>query len=595
LKEGDVYQDVTVASTRQFDLFGDSNKRKGDCQMKIQRRTLLSIPVRLGLAPLLVAVALLAVAAVRATVLAQEAESRDGMGTQAVLAPLGTGFTYQGQLKLDGEPVDEICDFQFGLYDAASLGNQVGVTLTKSITVTEGFFTANLDFGAAFTGDARWLGIAVKCGGESAYTSLGRQELTAAPYALYALGAPWSGLSSVPLGFADNTDDNTTYTVGEGLEMTGTEISVDFTAVAPLSHTHTFTSADELKYFEEEALIPTNGARDWESFTIGSDHYLAVANTYNGSTYNLDSKIYRWNGTAFTETQSIPTNGAMDWEFFTIGSDYYLAVANHYNNSTYNVNSKIYRWNGTAFSEIQSIPTNGAADWEFFTIGSDHYLAVANYHNGSTHNVNSKIYQWTGTGFAEFQSIPTNGAQDWEFFTVGSDHYLVVANSHNGSTTNVNSKIYRWNGASFAEFQSIATNCAIDWESFTIGSDHYLAVANSYNMSTYNLDSKIYRWNGTSFALFQSIPTNAASGWKFFTIGNDHYLAVANLSNDFTHYVNSRIYKATLQAEGYVQLDALSAAPPAADCDEVSERGRMKVDVVNDLLYICTNSGWVFK
>jgi hypothetical protein len=120
-------------------------------------------------------------------------------------------------------------------------------------------------------------------------------------------------------------------------------------------------------------------------------------------------------------------------------------------------------------------------------------------------------------------------------------------------------------------------------------------VANCFNDSTYNIDSKIYRWHGTSFVEFQSISTVGGADWEFFTIDSDRYLIAANYQNGSTYNIDSTIYKATLQAAGYVQLDTLVAAPPAADCDEVSERGRMKVDVVNDLLYICTNSGWVAK
>ena len=85
----------------------------------------------------------------------------------------------------------------------------------------------------------------------------------------------------------------------------------------------------------------------------------------------------------FVEFQSIATNGAIDWEFFTIGSDYYLAVANYHNGSTYDIDSKIYTWDGASFLEFQTIPTTGAYDWQFFTIGSDHYLAVGQaYSNG---------------------------------------------------------------------------------------------------------------------------------------------------------------------------------------------------------------------
>jgi hypothetical protein len=99
---------------------------------------------------------------------------------------LGTAFTYQGQLKSGGEPVDGECEFQFTLHDAHELGSQVGMTQTETITVTEGLFSAQLDFGPdAFTGEARWLGIGVKCPGDSDYTTLTpRQSLTPVPYAL---------------------------------------------------------------------------------------------------------------------------------------------------------------------------------------------------------------------------------------------------------------------------------------------------------------------------------------------------------------------------------------------------------------------------
>ena len=51
-----------------------------------------------------------------------------------------------------------------------------------------------------------------------------------------------------------------------------------------------------------------------------------------------------------------------------------------------------------------------------------------------------------------------------------------------------------------------------------------------------------------------------------------------------------------LQINGYVQLAVTGGgAPTILDCDEVNEYGRMKVDEVNALLYICTTSGWVSK
>jgi hypothetical protein len=98
---------------------------------------------------------------------------------------LTTGFTYQGRLDKDGSPVNDACDMRFKLYDAASAGTEVGSDPHAGVPVTDGLFSVNLDFGAdAFSGDRRWLGIEVDCEEDSTYDDLGRQELTAAPYAL---------------------------------------------------------------------------------------------------------------------------------------------------------------------------------------------------------------------------------------------------------------------------------------------------------------------------------------------------------------------------------------------------------------------------
>ncbi len=315
--------------------------------------------------------------------------------------------------------------------------------------------------------------------------------------------------------------------------------------MVPLGKPTIATAQSSSPVFSEFQTVSTKGAKAWKYFTIGDSKYLAVANCRSGSIWNVDSKIYKWNGTGFVEFQSIPTNCAFDWEFFTIGTEHYLAVANFYNGSAYNLDSKIYKWNGTGFVEFQSISTSGAADWEFFTIGSDYYLAVANNNSGFGVNLNSKIYKWNGTGFVEFRSISTSGAYDWEFFTIGSESYLAVANNYNGSTFNLDLKIYRWDGVNFVEFQSIPTNGIADSEFFIIGTESYLAVANDYNNSTFNLDSKIYKWNGTSFVEFQSIATNGAVDWEFFTISGEYYLAVANSyrDNPSTYTLNSKIYK----------------------------------------------------
>jgi hypothetical protein len=116
--------------------------------------------------------------------------------------PLTSAFRYQGQLNSGGSPVTGACDFQFGLWDSVSGPAQIGITQTLSAPVVAGLFTVLLNsgnqFGAdAFSGSQRWLAIAVNCpsvGG--GYVLLQpRQQLTAAPYALYS-AAPWETTNS---------------------------------------------------------------------------------------------------------------------------------------------------------------------------------------------------------------------------------------------------------------------------------------------------------------------------------------------------------------------------------------------------------------
>ncbi len=111
----------------------------------------------------------------------------------AAQTPMGTAFTYQGQLTDDGVPPTGVYDLRLTLHTALTGGSPVGATLTlDNVAVTRGVFTVRLDFGAAaFGGEARWLQIAVRPGTSTgSFTTLTpRQELTPTPSALYAAAA----------------------------------------------------------------------------------------------------------------------------------------------------------------------------------------------------------------------------------------------------------------------------------------------------------------------------------------------------------------------------------------------------------------------
>jgi hypothetical protein len=106
-------------------------------------------------------------------------------------------FTYQGQLKFAGNPASGTYDLSFTLWDNAGSGsppvggNQIGLPVSKpGVAIADGLFTVVLneagEFGAtAFTGEARWLQVAV-----SGSPLSPRQPVTATPFAIYALNGP---------------------------------------------------------------------------------------------------------------------------------------------------------------------------------------------------------------------------------------------------------------------------------------------------------------------------------------------------------------------------------------------------------------------
>ncbi len=126
--------------------------------------------------------------------------------------PMGTTFTYQGQLYDAGYPANDHYDFAFRLYDANAGGDKVGADVNVAdVNVIDGYFTVELDFGSGvFDGNARWLGIGARpgeLGDPNVYTTLSpRQKVTATPYALYAGSSNWNNLIDIPADINDGDD-----------------------------------------------------------------------------------------------------------------------------------------------------------------------------------------------------------------------------------------------------------------------------------------------------------------------------------------------------------------------------------------------------
>ncbi len=160
--------------------------------------------------------------------------------------PLSTAFTYQGELRAAGVPTAGTFDVRFRLYDAAISGTQVGPEVClNDLPIANGRFAANLDFGAVFAGQQRFLEIDVRadvggdCADPSGYDTLTpRQALTATPAAAFSLT---SG-SATTAGNASQLNGQSAAFFTNAANLTGTLPTAALpTTVARLDQNQTFT------------------------------------------------------------------------------------------------------------------------------------------------------------------------------------------------------------------------------------------------------------------------------------------------------------------------------------------------------------------
>lgn len=201
-----------------------------------------------------------------------------------------TAFTYQGFLRDNGAPANGIYDFRFALYDDATGGNQIGsVVFVEDVTVADGLFTVEVDFGTApfNTGARRWIEIGVRPGNNTGGHSLltPRIELTPVPYALYAQNVANNAVSANQLA---NDANSLSKVSGGALSIENGHIkranNVYFYATGP----KTFGQRD----VHMDHLLPTSqrSIRDWVPLAfdaikhnIGGGSYTAVDNPNNPS------------------------------------------------------------------------------------------------------------------------------------------------------------------------------------------------------------------------------------------------------------------------------------------------------------------------
>jgi hypothetical protein len=201
-----------------------------------------------------------------------------------------TLIAYQGNLDIDGSPASGNYDIQFKLFDAATDGAQQGSTLEQlNLTVTNGAYTVNLDFGAAvFSGADRFLESSVRPAGSGTYTTQSpRTQINSTPYSIRSLVATTAdGLSATCASCVTSSQIQNV----QGSQVTGAVAGSQITGTIPVA-----------------------------SVPAGSDNY--IQNTTNQQTANF--KI-SGNGTAGGTLSGNAVNATTQ---YNIGTQRVLSVA----------------------------------------------------------------------------------------------------------------------------------------------------------------------------------------------------------------------------------------------------------------------------
>jgi hypothetical protein len=215
----------------------------------------------------------------RAFVLAAAAGVLLFAATAHAAQPLGSAFTYQGELRSAGQVANGLHDFRFKLYDESSGGTQVGTTLEKSLTVSSGRFGTTLDFGAgAFDGNRRYLEIAVSPAGAGTYETLTpRQEATGTPYTIAqrmrSIIVSGNAMSRNP-----SDAQTTTTTYGPRLSSTAQPIGFSIPQPADWDKTQPFTVT---LYFAVPTLT-TSSIVNWRLLAGSQNLNLGVGSADSG-------------------------------------------------------------------------------------------------------------------------------------------------------------------------------------------------------------------------------------------------------------------------------------------------------------------------
>jgi hypothetical protein len=315
--------------------------------------------------------------------------------------------SYQGYLTdADGLPMAGAVDLTFGLYAAMNGGEAIWTETQADVPVTDGYFqlllgSVNPLSAADFSAAERYLQVGVDDG--SGVVDLPRQRLASVPYAMQAAGAPWSGLSDVPPGFADDLDgveyDNLIVVAKSGGDFTSVQAAIDSITDANWDNRYLIWIGPG--WYDEEVtlkrFVSLRGAGKWQAailsaggsaseppdtatLTVASNASVRQLRVVNTGTAAHNAAVLVPAGTTGSTLSHVSAEawgeGATNYGMVVSSADTYLALE-HVNAQAGNgSDTNIGLWNA-AGAQVT------VADSAFWVSGGDNAYAMVNRGDGS--------------------------------------------------------------------------------------------------------------------------------------------------------------------------------------------------------------------
>jgi hypothetical protein len=289
--------------------------------------------------------------------------------------------------------------------------------------------------------------------------------------------------------------------------------------------------------FEPCAELDVPGGEDAEYLRIGDREFLAVASLRSGAgpyAYAVPSTIFELRDGAFRPFQAVDGFAAKQWRHFTIGSRHFLALAQGVTGEGASRPSCILEWRGARFEHLQDVPSAWGYNWHFLQAGGHQLLAHAD------HAVPSTILRWTGERFEPFQELEGRSGRAFRCFRAGGETWLAFA------ILQEDSWLLRWDGTRFVRHAVLCGPGAREFcwleDRQELVVVHFLR--GSREAPVTQLASQLLRFTGDGFKPAGEFTTNGATDVARFTQDGQEWFAVSeSLSPQVRFRTPTRIWQ----------------------------------------------------